>query len=393
MTTNIDNQYIIMKHRFECLMVSTAKANDLAGRELPGYVKYEDSEQGFARRELLQVEKQAIENKQIDEITNQSYVDSVRNEFHRTLLKHLETELQDYTSIYHRTLNLNDALPDLLDLLAVKACTIARLEPLAARVPWLFEELLKVVNAPQNRRRDSRGRIIVVETLRAALSFINIDNLQLLIPALIFRRTIPQITDPFPQIKARAWQQALNTGLTARFLAPAAGVRANDAYVLGILQGIGRNAITRLYFRLFERLQRHELEVAQAKKQRKQHDALTQIEPSSNFLIALWNDYADKTLAETLEYMHLKRLFIHPSAKTLANGPTPGEQDPLAILVEKARTYAQFRMLKTQRLIEPDEAKVVLRTSKIPASEIAQLNKLDLSKLPLNLKPDLDEYE
>ncbi|MGB2427306.1 MAG: histidine kinase, partial [Alteromonas sp.] len=179
MSNSLDNQYAILKHRFECLMISTSKANDLTGRELPGYVKYEDSEQGFARRELLQVEKQAIESKQFDEINNQSYVDSVRNEFHRTLLQHFEVELQDYTSVYHRILNLNEALPDLLDLLAVNACTIARLEPIAARIPWLYDELLKIVNAPQNRRRDSRGRLIEVETLRAALSFINIDNLQL----------------------------------------------------------------------------------------------------------------------------------------------------------------------------------------------------------------------
>ncbi len=392
MSNSLDNQYAILKHRFECLMISTSKANDLTGRELPGYVKYEDSEQGFARRELLQVEKQAIESKQFDEINNQSYVDSVRNEFHRTLLQHFEVELQDYTSVYHRILNLNEALPDLLDLLAVNACTIARLEPIAARIPWLYDELLKIVNAPQNRRRDSRGRLIEVETLRAALSFINIDNLQLLIPALIFRRTIPQVTDPFPQIKARVWQQALNTALTARFLASAAGVRENDAYSLGILQGIGRNAITRLYFRLFEKLQRHELEVAQAKKQRKKHDALTQIEPSSNFLIALWNDYADKTLAVTLEHMHLKRLLIHPSAKILANGQAPGEEDPLAVLIQQARDYGQFRALKAQRLIEADEAKVILRASKIPTNAIAQLNALDLRKLPLNIKPDLDEY-
>ncbi len=383
------SQYALLNHRFETLMFSLTQANDLVGRELPGHIAYEDSEQGFARRELLHVEKVAIQNKKRDEMNTQAYIDAVRNDFHKLLLTQLEVSLSDTTDLFRKTLGLDEVFADLLDMLAVKACSIARLEPLAARIPWLYDELLKVVNAPQHRRKDSRGRGVVVETLRAALSFINIDNLQLLIPSLMFRRTIPQITDPYPQIKARVWQQALSVSLSARYLAPKHGVKENDAFVFGMLQAIGRNAVTRTYFKLFEKLQREELERAQAKKERDRHDALTQIQPSGNFLVALWNDYADPAMRDIIEHMRLSRVFVGPAAEVL--GSEKKDQNvPLALLTRQARIYSQYRLLHAHKLINQTEAKVILRQAKLTAPDVEALNKIDVRTLPLNIKPDLD---
>lgn len=392
MNQHQSSQYALLNHRFETLMFSLAQANDLVGRELPGHIAYEDSEQGFARRELLHVEKVAIQNKKRDEMTAQSYVDAVRNDFHRILLSQLEVALSDTTDLFRKTLGIDEVFAEMLDMLAVKACSIARLEPLAARVPWLYDELMKVVNAPQHRRKDSRGRVVVVETLRAALSFINIDNLQLLIPALMFRRTIPQITDPYPQIKARVWQQALSVSLASRYLAPKHSVKINDAFVFGMFQAVGRNAVTRTYFKQFEKLQREELERAQARKERDRHDALTQIQPSGNFLLALWNDYADPAMRDIIEHMRLSRVFVGPAAEVLGSSDH-SQQVPLAELTTQARIYSQYRLLMTHKLINPQEAKIILRHAKLPAADVEALNKIDVRTLPINIKPDLDIEE
>lgn len=386
------SRYALLKYRHECLMISTVKANALVGKAIQGAVTYEESEQGYARRELLNVEKQAIEDKKLQEITDESYVDSVRNQFHQVLLQQFDQQITDTSTLYYDVLGLSDALPELLDMLAIRASSIARLEPLAARIPWLFDELLKVVNSPQHRRKDSRGRVIVVETLRTALSFINIDNLKILIPALAFRRTIPQVTDPYPQIKSRAWQSALGVALTAHHLAESAGVRENDAYVLGMLQGLGRNAITRLYFKLFERVQREQLEQAQNNKLRDKHDALTKITPSCNFLLALWSDFGDTVVARLVEHMQFQRVFITDAARVLSQ-PEDVDDYPMAKLIQQARVYSQFRMLSTHKLIDVDESKTILRHSQLPVDMIEALKKLNIQTMPLNMKPDIDDQE
>lgn len=390
MNSTNTGKYALLKHRHECLMISTAKANALVGKATQGPVSYEESEQGYARRELLNVEKQAIEDKKLREITDESYTDNVRNQFHQVLLQQFDQHIIDTNVLYYDVLGLNDALPKLLDMLAIRASSIARLEPLAAQIPWLFDELLKVVNSPQHRRKDSRGRVIVVETLRTALSFINIDNLKILIPALAFRRTIPQITDPYPQVKSRAWQSALGVALTAHHLADSAGVRENDAYVLGMLQGLGRNAITRLYFKLFEKVQREQLESAQNEKLRDKHNALTKITPSGNFLMALWSDFGDMVAARLIDHMQLQRVFITDAARVLSQ-PENINGYPMAKLIQQARTYSQFRMLSTHKLIDIGESKVILKHSELPLAEIERLKKLNIQTMPLHMKPDIDE--
>ena len=88
-TNETESQYAILKHRFASLMISTSKANSLVGKTSPGIVRYEESEQGSARRKLLNVEKEAIEDRKLQEINDESYVDSVRNEFHQILLTHV----------------------------------------------------------------------------------------------------------------------------------------------------------------------------------------------------------------------------------------------------------------------------------------------------------------
>ena len=141
MNNDNNSQYALLKHRFECLMISSSKANALVGKAIQGIVTYEESEQGCARRELLNVEKQTIETKKRREINDESYIDSVRNQFHQVLLHQFDIQIVDTPALYYDVLGMNDALPKLLDMLAIKACSIARLEPLATRVPWLFDEL------------------------------------------------------------------------------------------------------------------------------------------------------------------------------------------------------------------------------------------------------------
>ncbi|WP_100658014.1 HDOD domain-containing protein [Alteromonas flava] len=393
MKTESEHHLAIVNHRFETMMTSLFEANELMGRETPGLITYEDSEQGYARRELLIVEKQAIENRQRAEMTQQAYVDAVRNDFHKQLLGRLETEIRLPGAIFSDWLGLSNSVPELLDLLSVKACTIPRIEPLVARIPWMYPELLKIVNAPQHRRKDSRGKVIIVETLRAALSFINIENLQLIIPTLVFRRCIPQITDPYPEIKQHIWHYALSVALTNRYLAPFYKIRANDAYVLGLLQALGRNAVTRIYFKLFERLQREALEKAQANKKRDLHDALTQITPSNNFLSALWNDYADIVTAEILQYMKFKRLGVSAAMQSIASATVAKDALPLAQLTERSRWYAKYRMLKASKLLDNSDANCLIRATALDKPKVLALNRIDLRHLPLNFSSSLDELE
>lgn len=368
--------------RFDNLLIAQERVFKMLGRRSPGEVRFEESEQGDARRELLHVEKVAIKNKALQEQHEASFIDSVRYDLHELVMHELNIQLENSEHIYQKVLSLSDETADMLDTLSLRAATISRIEPFAAGQPWLYDELMQIVNSPVHRRRDSKGRVIVVESLRTALSFIGIENLRIILPSLVFKRTLPQITDPYPQIKHKLLQYANGTAVAARELARFTSVKPMDAYALGMLSNVGRCAIARLYFRLFDTVQRSMLEEAQKNRQRDVHDALLKIRPSANYLIALQNEYADKVCADIFEHMHFKRLAIVAPMRTVASKETanPGS---LADVLDLARHYTQVRMTYQSRALEKKELKPLFIQRKYPAGALEALKGIDIFQLPV----------
>ena len=368
--------------RFENLLISPERVFEMLGKRRVGEVSFEQSEQGDARRLLLNVEKIAIENKRLQEKTEASYLESVSHQLHEVLLDELTEQLNATDELVHTVLNLPENIGELLDALSVKACSVSKLEPIAATMPWLYDELIDIVNTPQFRRKDSRGRIIIVETLRTALSFLGIENLRTLIPSLILKRAMPKITDPHPLIKQKLTQYATGVALTAKQIAKLSGGSRNEAYTLGVLSNLGRCAVTRLYFKLFDKIQLHLLQECQKDKEQKRHEALLKIGPSANHLIAMQQEFADAVSADILEWMQLKRLPIASSMRACASR-APAERGTLCKALYQSRTYTQIRMLHQLKLVEMKDVKPLFNEQKFPSGALEKLKSIDIFTLPL----------
>lgn len=368
--------------RFENMIVSPERVLEMLGKRKVGQVSFEQSEQGDARRLLLHVEKVAIENKRLQEKTEASYLESVSHHLHEILLGELTEQLSYTDELVQKVLNLPENIGELLDALSVKACSVSKLEPIVATMPWLYDELIVVVNTPRFRRKDSRGRIIVVETLRTALSFLGIENLRTLIPSLILKRAMPQITDPYPLIKQKLTQYSTGVALTAKRLATLSDLNKNQAYVLAMVSNLGRCAVTRLYFKLFDKIQLHLLQECQKDKEQKRHEALLKIAPSANHLIALQQEFADAISADILEWMHFTRLPIAQPMRACAD-KQPAQAKTLSKILHQARAYTQIRMLHQLKLVDIKEVKPLFAEQKYPAGALEALKSTDIFTLPL----------
>lgn len=391
--------------RFENFVISTDRVYDMIGKRRAGEVSFEQSEQGDARRQLLHVEKVAIENKRLQKTSETSYIESVSYQLHDIIVEEMSEYLKDVPDVMANVLNLPSNTGELLDALIVRACSVSKLEPIVATIPWMYDELISVVNTARFRRKDSRGRVIVVETLRTALSFLGIENLRLLIPFLIVKRATPQITDPYPLIKQKLASYSTGVAISAQCISEAAGTHKGHGYMLGMLSNLGRCAVTRLYFRLFDKVQMHLLQECQKDREHKRHDALTKIIPSANHLIALQHAFADTFNADLLDELSLKRLFIAPAMRAVANqrsettsalsdtatlSETQTPTDMLKSALSQARIYARIRLLHQNKLIEATAANRELLAQRFPAGALATLKNTDIFALPL-VKSDIED--
>ncbi|MEG3766331.1 HDOD domain-containing protein [Alteromonas sp. 14N.309.X.WAT.G.H12] len=370
-----------LDERFDNLLITPARVAQMLGKRSPGEVSFDESEQNNARRRLLHVEKVAIKNKQIQADKDASYLDRVNAMLHQRVFNQIQGHFSKPQTVFKDILGLDENIAPLLDILSVKSTSISRIEPHAAALPWLYEELLSVVNAPKFRRRDARGKVIPVETLRTALSFLGINNLRLLLPYIILRKALPKITDPFPEIKNRLLQYAQGTALTLRELAPANDIEPHEAYTVGIFSQLGRCAIVRLYFKYFEQVQIEMLQEAEAERETTLHAALTKLPASANYLIAIQNMYADTLNAHIVKHMHFSHL---PLASTyLACVEPANESNALADLLSSAQQYTSIRMLHQSQFLDKQEIASALANIALTRAQRDHLKMVDIFQLPL----------
>jgi hypothetical protein len=381
-TPNIQDIFLQRYHAF-FLDVRAAQAN-LQNGDKPALSGI-DLVQSKTSRSLLRVEKQAIREKDLNQKHQQNYLNENLNLLNSRVAERLADELQDTENLYRKVVGIEDTVPDLLDLLNVKAATTSRIESLATELPWFYQELLKLVNQPKYRRTDAKGKVILVDSLRAALNRFGIENLNPVVLSLAFRRWLPQITDPYPQIKSRIWEEALATSIVSRKLATLHKVDENHAFNLGMLSLLGNIVVVRLYFRLFDTVQREALIEAQNQQQHELHDALSRLVPAGDFLNQLLEKHALPVSAALISMMNMKRVFIANAMQEVASTTTLSELSPLALVLRQARGYSRYRLLKMYNLIDMQEAKDFVRTLQLPQGALALLKTTDIRTLNLQL--------
>ncbi|TPV58412.1 HDOD domain-containing protein [Aestuariibacter sp. GS-14] len=369
--------------RFDYWLIAPERANEMIGKRAPGEVSYAESEQSYTRRQLLKVEKTAIRDKLQSAKVKAEYLAQINQQVHTLIKKKFIQAISDTPGILDKQLNWQDNSTDLIDLLTTPSATITKVEAIAAGMPWLYDELLKLVNAPQNRKRDARGMVIVVDTLKTALSFMGIDNVKVVLPALMFRQSVPLITDPFPQVKHKTVEYTLTCARTAKEIAPQFGAKPYHAYLLAMLSQLGRSVVLKLYFKLFEQVHFDFLQHAQKAKLRDLHGALTQLLPDPAQCISLVNQHSDKLSMHLLEQMVFKRIDLSTPLHQFLQEPDEEDILPLAKTLQQSRYYTKFRMLSDAKLFLEDEARVFQAGSAIHSDTFESLQRTALSQLPV----------
>ena len=185
-----------------------------------------------------------------------------------------------------------------------------------------------------------------------------------------------------PQSSSSTIIDASSVAMTTKRLGIINDINKNTAYTLGMLSNLGRCAVTRLYFKLFDKIQLHLLKECQKDKEQKRHEALLKITPSANHLIAMQQEFADAVSADIMEWMNLKRLPIASPMRDCAN-KIPAESGSLCKVLHQARSYTQVRMLHQLKLVEMKDVKPLFVEQKYPQGALEKLKTIDIFTLPL----------
>lgn len=374
----------LIQQRFEALFLDVKSARFMVKNTGQPALSVVEIEQSKTTRSLLRIEKQAIQEKDLNTKSTLSFLANITGQINLEVERRVEEELKDIEPIYSKIIGVDEALPELLDMVSIKAATISKIEPIASEIPWLFNDLMKFVNQKKYQRTDNKGKVILVESMRVGLNFFGLENLSIIVSSLMLKRSLPQITDPYPQIKLRIWEEALATAMSCKKLATVVGLHPNHAYCLGMFQVLGKIAITKLYFRHFEAVQREALKETQNDQKHEEHSALTKIIPTGEFLNQLISKHALTLSAELIDRMQMKRVFIANAMREVANDKPIKNLSPLGLVLKQGIAYAQYRMLKGHKLVDLEQSKDFIRLLGMPKGALQVLKSTDMRAIELH---------
>jgi hypothetical protein len=381
-----------MNNRFEHLLVSKDEAVLLSGQKTEKQRIYEDSEQAEARRELLFVEEVAIKNREELNEKQNLFLRQVEAEFHVSLINDLAEKIRDTSFVLKKVLGFDPVIGKLLDVLYTESCSISRLEAIILQIDWLESGLIKFTKQPKYRRVDTRGKAIVIETLRQALSFIGIESLRSLIPALIGKKALPPRSEMFPELNKHMWEYTLGTALTAQTVAEKEGGKWYLGYNIGMFSNIGRCAIAKMYLRSFDAKLREKIIEARKKNNPVQAKALAALLPSHKYLISLWNKFASQLTSDLVNQFKCRWLMIGIGLEDYTRIKEISYQDvkaknlhPLTALLFRSQGYMQFKMMKANGLMSKQASMLYLRNFGIVSDDVVLLMKTNLSSLEIHI--------
>lgn len=340
---------------------------------------YQDSEQANPRRELLEVEQVAKQNKTIEEHGQNEFKKQVSVKLLAKVKKQVIEQLENKDVLYNQIMKIDQAACDILEILSLNAASIKRITPLVTALPWLSADLLKLVNKPQYRKRSD----VQITDAAVAVGYIGLNNLRLVMPSFILKHWLPETDTLFQVMKRKLWQTGLSTALATQMLAKLHKIDEYSAFTAGMLSNIGLYSIVRCFNKTYQTIHDAAMKNAYEKRDKRLHDALKNIEITPDLLLELISKYSHKITGEMVESMRFDRLTVTEPLYSLSFQQNHEKLSKLSTLVLKAHAYIHHRTLQEETLIEQDESDKWLAINQLTKKEMYLLDKANIDQIKL----------
>lgn len=341
-----------------------------------------DEEEHEQRRKLLEVERLNYEERARKAQARQRYADRISDELHEEIYHRALKAIEDGDDIRERLIPLPEKLPELLDTLSMKAASMRRIESVVQGMDWFHTGLIRTVNQPPFIDRNKQVKI---DNLRVAMSFVGTENLRLLAPAYIMQNWLPPATQPFTLFRRKIWEHSLGTAIVAHNIAVEQNLRDPVlAYTIGMFHELGKIALTKLYLRLFDNVQREFAMQSVNDKSPERHSTIVSLTPDERFLRDLMLEKDKEVSYLVAEGWGLKRVPVskHLLAFTQGEAKGKGYASEYAEVLAQANAYCEFRMLREVDLASLEEGKHLLNKHSITSETVGRLHNVNLKRPP-----------
>lgn len=340
------------------------------------------------QRVLLDVEKDGEKKRRLEKRAHADAIKTASLLINKEASKQIQTDLSDNARNFRSLLRLSSAGNDLFEVLYAKVATLSRVASIIEHnFPQFSRFIIDTVNSSAFCK--SLGRTPKnVRDIRAALGFIGLDGLRVLLPIMFFKEKVRFHNESLPLMANKYWSYSLRLSNTARYICDCHGIGQPDRALLpGVMRNLGSLAVYHQFEHSWMTAKQNimiKLRESEKDEDRSIYYACKDVQPSGKSLIQIMPSLSDKITRHVVEQCDWQQLRREKNALLEdLEDIDMSKRSPMGIALKQARLSAQFNILSRHKLVKKDEIKPILWRSRLTQKQMVSIHNSALHKVDL----------
>mgnify|MGYP003625146868 CR=1 FL=1 len=340
----------------------------------------ESSQDGWNKRILLDVEKERVMKVKADKRITDKRNALLTRYFQQSLLKMVNTKLENSDSVILEQLQLRDSTTELLKKLLAGEPRYSVLASLLNSNTGTRNRLLSLVDSEDFMLMLGRTPR-KVRDIQSAIGLIGTDILRYLVPAILFKYRINAYSHHNALFARKLWRYEMTLGQTCTALMQEDNYRRPyEGMLLSAMVNFAYVASYQQYLSSFEVVRNAYLDQAREKGEKNRHDFFYDIQTDAASLQALLVSQSSLKLSLVLSERLFSKSFPHlvNALKEEVDVIPFNERSKMGQTLFKAVRFAKFDQLRAARLFKAEWLEKYLEASHIEVATYKSLLRQEL---------------
>lgn len=273
-------------------------------------------------------------------------------------------------------------LMEAMNIINTKAASVSRIKPLVLRHATLVQNMVNVLNRFDAVKKSS-DKPLEKKDAELCLGYLGIETLRVLLPYLIVHESLKDTGIKFHQISRKLWNHVQITAKAASLLATLDDtLDPDEVYMMALFHEMGAAFLLHVVDECFHETRRELSKQAMESGASEVSHKLAEINSAIPVLDKLMPEKAKALSVDIARRYKMNHFRLASTMEELAQSMSIDDMGATARVIAQARSYAVFKQMYKEELIDKIQATALLNYYQIDSAKIKLLNQQKYLKVP-----------
>lgn len=333
-------------------------------------------------RILLDIELAPALARQASKQESKDLFNALKAQLFQDVEARVENRLMAIDDSTYQRFTIAPHLMDAMNIINTKAASISRIKPLLLKQASLVQNMIGVLNRFGLVKKND-DKPLETKDAELCLGYLGIEKLRVFMPYLIVHESLKDAGTKFHQTSRKLWSHVQITAQAASALATLDDkLDPDEVYMMALFHEMGAALLLHIVDECFNETRRELSKQAMESGASEVSHKLAEINSAIPVLDKLMPEKAKALSVEIANRYKMNHFRLAPTLEELAQSMSIDEMGAAARVIAQARSYAVFKQMYKEELIDKVQATALLNYYQLDTKKIKLLNQQKYLKVP-----------